>query len=85
MDIPSNKQLVPFYPRQHQLAPYTPKSSRAVKVSGYSVLKEYDRLPPPIFSGYDPQPDPHESAYNSSRQRTTPKINQIGLLIDIYA
>jgi len=85
MDIPSNKQLVPFYPGQYQLAPYTRQSSRAVTVSGNSVLREYDRLPPPIFSGYGHQPDSHESAYNSSRQRVTPKINQIGLLIDIYA
>jgi hypothetical protein len=85
MDIPANKQLVPFHFGQHQLAPYTPKSSPVVMVSGDSVLKEYDRLPPPIFSGYETQPDPHQSAYNSSLQRTTPKIKQIGLLIDIYA
>jgi hypothetical protein len=85
MDIPANNQLVPYYPGQNQIIPYTPKSSRTLSLSGDPASRQYALLLPPLFTRNETQPDLPESAYNSSRRLVTPKLNQVGLLIDIYA
>ncbi len=85
MDIPANNQLVPYYPGQNQVIPYTPKSSRTLSLAGEPAPRRYALLLPPTFTANQNQPDLPESAYNSSRRLVTPKINKIGLLIDIYA
>jgi hypothetical protein len=84
-DIPAENQLVPCYSGHNQVIPFRPRTSRALTVSGDPVPKRYTRLPLPNFSGKEIKTDPHETAYNSSRHIVAPKINQVGLLIDIYA
>jgi len=85
MDIPAGNQLVPYYPGQNQIIPFTAGSSRMLTLSKESDSRRYSQWPPPFHSEKTNQPDPFESAYNSSRLLVTSKINQVGLLIDIYA
>lgn len=85
MDIPANHQLVPYYPRQNQVIPYTPKPSRLLSHSSEPGTKRYALLLPPFYPDNEIQPELPESAYDSSRRLVTPKMNQVGLLIDIYA
>jgi hypothetical protein len=85
MDIPSNNQLIPYYPDQRQVALHTAKSSYAVPSFADRRLMRYNLLRPTDFSASATLPDLHEPEYNSSRRLKTPKINQLGLLIDIYA
>jgi hypothetical protein len=85
MDITANNQLVPYSPGPIQVIPYTLKSSRTIASSGEPASRRYALLLPPFYPKTENQPDHSESAYNSSRRLVTPKINQTGLLIDIYA
>lgn len=84
-DIPAGNQLVPYYPGQNQVIPYPAESSRMLTLSKEPGSKRYSQWPPPFHSEKKNQPDPFESAYNSRRLLVTSKINQVGLLIDIYA
>ena len=85
MDIPSNNQLIPYYLDQRQVAPHTEIISDGLSVLADRRLLRY-RLPRPtdlLVSATSR--DISESEYNSDRRLKTPKINQVGLLIDIYA
>jgi hypothetical protein len=84
-DIPAENQLVPCYSGHNQVIPFRPTTLRVLTVSGDPEPKRYKLLLPPTYSGKNIKLDVHEVAYNSSRHITTPKINQVGLLIDIYA
>ena len=84
-DIPAGNQLVSYSPGQNQIIPYTSKSSRLLSLSGEPGTGRYALLLPPYYTEHKNQPELSESAYNSSRCLVTPKLNQIGLLIDIYA
>jgi hypothetical protein len=86
MDIPSNNnQLIPYYPDQHQVMPQTAGISDAVPVFADRRLMRYNLLGLKDFSGSLTPPDLHEPEYSSDRRLNTPKLNQVGLLIDIYA
>jgi len=84
-DIPAGNQLVPYYPGQNQVVPYTPKSSRMLSLSGEPESRRFALLLPPLYPDNENQLDIAESAYNSSRRLVAPKMNQVGLLINIYA
>jgi len=84
-DVPAGNHLVPYYPGQNQVIPYTPKSSRMLSLSGEPGTRRYAVLLPPLYPDHEIQPDSAESAYNSSRRLVTPKMDQVGLLINIYA
>ena len=85
VEIPGRRQLVPYYPGQNQIVANTPKPGR--------LLPSYNNS----FSGRDPLPSQHlstqtdnqadcpKAAYDSDLRLIRPKINQVGLLIDIYA
>ena len=85
MDIPPNKQLVPYYPEHRQVMPGASKTLAAAPASADRSSKRYRLLLLPTFSGDKTRPDHREPAYNSNHRLITPKINQVGLLIDIYA
>ena len=82
---PAGNQLVPWYPAQNPIRPYAPKPSRILSLSNEPGTKRYALCFSPFYSQNEIQPDLPESAYNSSRRLETPKMNQVGLLIDIYA
>jgi hypothetical protein len=83
--MPAGNQLVPYYPGQNQVIPYTPKFSRMLSLSGESGTRRVALLLPPLYPDNENQLDMAESAYNSSRRLVAPKMNQVGLLINIYA
>jgi hypothetical protein len=85
MEMPADNQLVPYHAGQNQVIPYRPPSAPQLSLSGESAARRYALLRPPLFSGPENQPDLAESAYNSDRLLVIPKLNQVGLLIDIYA
>jgi len=84
-DQSAANQLVPYVPGQNQVVPYKPKPSRMVSHASESGTKRYALFLPPSFSNTQYQPEITESAYNSNRCMVTPKMSQVGLLIDIYA
>jgi hypothetical protein len=84
-DNPAGNQLIPWYPGQNQVMPYMPKPSRIISLSREPGTKLYTPFSPPFYSNKEIQPEPPKSAYNSSRRLVTQKMNQVGLLIDIYA
>ena len=85
MDIPPDKQLVPYYPEQRRVMPGASKTLAAVPTSADRSSQRHNLLLPPTFSGNETRPDHRDPAYNSNHRLVTPKINQVGLLIDIYA
>ena len=85
MEISSNSQLVPYYPDQRRNSLYNADHSDALAVllnlgSGQSHLPHR-----PAFAGMVPLPDFQVPEYDSDRRLKTPKMNHVGLLIDIYA
>jgi len=84
-DNPAGNQLVPWYPGQNQVMPYMPKPSRIISLSREPGTKRYAPLSPPFYSHNEIQPELPKSAYNSRSRLVTQKMNQVGLLIDIYA
>ena len=84
-DIPAGNQLVPYRPGQNQVIPYTPKSSRMLSLSSEPGTGRFALLLPPLYPDNENQLAMAESAYNSSRRLVAPKMNQVGLLINIYA
>jgi len=84
-DQSAAKQLVLYNPGQNQVIPYTPKPSRTVSLAGESGTKRYALFLPPSFSTTQIQPATTESTYNSNRCMVALKMDQVGLLIDIYA
>jgi hypothetical protein len=84
-DTPAGNQLMPWYPVQSQDRPYTPKTSRVISLFNEPGTNRYARFFPPFYPKNQIQPELPESAYNSGRRLETPKMNQVGLLIDIYA
>ena len=83
--MPADNQLVPYHTGQNQVIPYRPPSAPKLSLSGEPASRRYALLRPPLFSGPGNQPDLADSAYNSDRRLVIPKLNQVGLLIDIYA
>jgi len=85
MDIPSNNQLIPYYSDQRQVAPHAEIVPDGLPVPADRRLMRYTlRQPADLFAGAT-SCNLVESEYNSDRRLITPKINQVGLLIDIYA
>ena len=84
-DNPAGNQLVPWYPGQNQVMPYMPKPSRIISLAREPGTKRYAALSLPFYSNNEIQPELPKPAYNSSRRLVTQKMNQVGLLIDIYA
>lgn len=84
-DNSAGNQLVPCNPGQNQVIPYTPKPSHILSLSGEAGTQRRTRYLPAFYSKNEIQPELPESAYNSSRRLVTPKMNQVGLLINIYA
>jgi len=84
-DTHAANQLVPWSPVQNQVRPYTPKPSRTLSLLNDPGTKRYALFSPPFYSKNEIMPELPESAYNSRRGLETPKMNQVGLLIDIYA
>lgn len=78
-------QLIPWYPEQNQVITYTSKPSRILSLSSETGTKRHALFLPPSYSNDDIQHELPKSAYNSSRRLVTPKMNQVGLLINIYA
>lgn len=83
--IPAGNQLVPCSPGPNQVIPYTPKPSRTLSLSSEPGTKRYALFLPPVYYDNKIQSEVPESAYNSSRRLVTPKMDQVGLLIDFYA
>ena len=85
MDISSNNQLVPYNQGPRHVTPYSPGETDSVKTSRFSAAERYVLMPPPHSPGYKIQAGNPESIYTSNRQFKAQEINQVGLLIDIYA
>jgi hypothetical protein len=85
MDIPSNHQLIPYYPEQHRLERRTDKFADSVPAFANRRLIQDNLLRPTDFSIIITLPELHEPEYNADLRLKTPKIYQVGLLIDIYA
>ncbi len=78
-----------------QPAPYYPGKTRVMRLGSHgsdelSFGRDHPSrpdvivIPPPSkLAGH--KPDPVDSTYNSGRRLEVPKLNRIGLLIDIYA
>jgi len=56
-----------------------------LSLSGEPESRRFALLLPPLYPDNENQLDIAESAYNSSRRLVAPKMNQVGLLINIYA
>ena len=84
-DMPADNQPVAWYPVQKRARRYTPSTSHTLSLFNEPGTKRYIPFSPPIYSNREFQPELPESAYNSGRCFETPKMNQVGLLIDIYA
>lgn len=82
---PADGQLVPWHPLQNHVRPYTPNPSRSLSLLNEPETKPHARFLAPFYSKNQILSELPESAYNSSRRLETPKMNQVGLLIDIYA
>ena len=85
MDISSYYQIVPYYQGPRHVTAYGPGVSGDSPTDRHSTAKRYAMLPPPHPTGYKIQSRNQESIYISSRLIKAHKINQVGLLIDIYA
>jgi hypothetical protein len=85
MDIPSNKQLIPYNPEQHRIVPQTAKFAGSAANLAHGGLMRDNLLHPRDFSIIITLPDHHEPEYNVNLRLKTSKLNRVGLLIDIYA
>jgi hypothetical protein len=85
MDIPSNNQLIPYYPEQHRLERQSGKIAGSVPLFADRRFIQDDLLRPPDFSIIITLPEFHGPEYDADLRLKTLKINQVGLLIDIYA
>ena len=79
MDIPANKQLVPYYPEQYQVIPAALKTLPAVPDITDRSSKQCDLMLLPIISGNEKRPGLRESAYDSNRRLKALKTNQKNL------
>jgi len=85
MDISFNNQLVPYNQGPRHVTPYSPRETGSVSAARYSGAKRYALMPPPHSPGFKIEAGDQESIYTSNRQVKAQEINQVGLLIDIYA
>jgi hypothetical protein len=85
MAISTNNQLIPYYPDQRQVIHHTAKISGLVPVFADRRLTPYNLPLQPELSDDVTRTDLQEPEYNSNCRLKMPKINQVGLLIDIYA
>ena len=83
--IPAGSQMVPYHPHPGHIIAYTPNSARIRPSSADPALKHGALFPQPYYTKTENLPENAEAAYNSNRHLVMPKMNQIGLLIDIYA
>jgi hypothetical protein len=84
-ELPANHQLVPYHGDKNQLIPYSARPCRMLSSPGELTSERYSLFPPLFDFGTEKKTGRPESAYNSSRLLITPKMYQVGLLIDIYA
>ena len=85
MDISTNNQLVPYNQGPRQVSPFPPREPRSDPPEGPSADKRYALMPPPHSPKFTAHSGGQEPIYTSSRRIKSPEINQVGLLIDIYA
>jgi hypothetical protein len=85
MDIPSNRQLVPYYPDQRHISLYNAEPSDSLAVLLDLGLRQNHQTRRPVFAGIVPPPDFQMPDYDSDRRLKVPKMNHVGLLVDIYA
>ena len=85
MEIPGDRQLVPYHPGQNQIVPNTPKPKRLLPYFDYSMSGHTPRPPQHLSTQKENQEDCPKAAYNSDLRLIRPKMNRVGLLIDIYA
>jgi len=86
MDISSYYQLVPYHQGPRHVSAYgRPRLTGDSLTDRHFTAKRYAMLPPPHPAGHKIQSRNQESIYISSRLIKAHKINQVGLLIDIYA
>jgi hypothetical protein len=85
MEISSNSQLVPYYPDQRQISLYKADQSDSPAVLLNLGLKQNHLPHRPAFAGIFLPPYFQVPAYDSNRRLNIPKMNHVGLLIDIYA
>ncbi len=85
MDVSSNNQLVPYNQGSQHVTPYSPRETGSVPAGRYSAAERYILMPPSHSPGYKIEAGDQESIYTSHRQIKAQEINQVGLLIDIYA
>jgi len=85
MEISSNTQLIPYYPDQRQISPYVADHSDSLAVLLNLGLGQNHLPRRPEPAGTVPPPFFQMPEYDSDRRLKTPKLNHVGLLIDIYA
>jgi hypothetical protein len=85
MEISSDNQLVPYNQGPRQVSPFPSREPRSVPPEGSSAAQRYVLMPPPHSPKFAPQSGGQEPIYTSSRRIKSSEINQVGLLIDIYA
>jgi len=85
MNISSNYQLVPCNQGLRHVTAYRHGETGTNLRDRRSAARRYALWPPAHPRGYKIQSWNQESVYISSRQINAHKINQVGLLIDIYA
>ena len=85
MDISTNNQLVPYNQGPRQVSPFPPREPRSGPPEGPSAAKRYVLMPPPHSPKFTTQSGGQKPIYTPSRRIKSSEINQVGLLIDIYA
>ena len=85
MEISTERQLVPYYQAPKQLSAHSSQARHTVMADSKPAATPYSLILPPPLSKHSILPDGQGSVYNSSRRLKDPEINQVGLLIDIYA
>ena len=81
----ANNQLIPYLPSKTRIIPVESHGSEESSPARDHASKPYVLVIPPTAKWAIRTPNPAESAYNTNRRLEVPKMNRIGLLIDIYA
>ena len=85
MNIPIDNYPVPSNPGQNQIVPHTPIAPRVLPPANDPISRRRALLPQPFSNKTDIQPAGPKTAYSSDLRLVKSKMNQVGLLIDIYA
>jgi len=85
MDITTSKQLVPYDKGLRPLVRYERRQPDIMPANSNPASRRHTQAPSPASTGYQVQSWGKVSIYIPSQNLKAQKIDQVGLLIDIYA